>query len=68
MKRKKITDIGTNELANFLNISASFASQIKNGVRKLPPKDCQRVSERFFIPLHDLRPDIFKKIKKEVKK
>jgi hypothetical protein len=62
---KKLSDIGTNELAHFLGVTAGFASHIKHGNRKLPPKDCIRVSERYFIPLHDLRPDIYPKIKEE---
>ena len=54
-----IENIPTKELANLLNISGGFASQIKNGHRKLPPKYCSQVSKHFGIPLHDLRPDIF---------
>jgi DNA-binding transcriptional regulator YdaS (Cro superfamily) len=64
---KKITDIGTRELAKFLGTTDGFAYQIKKGLRKLPPKDCQRVSIHFMIALHDLRPDIYPKIKKEPK-
>jgi DNA-binding transcriptional regulator YdaS (Cro superfamily) len=54
-----IENISTKELADFLNISGGFASQIKSGHRKMPPKYCVRVSEKFGIPLHKLRPDIF---------
>jgi hypothetical protein len=56
---KKLADIGTRELANFLKKTDGFASQLKSGYRKLPPKDCQRVSQHFSIPLHSLRPDIY---------
>jgi DNA-binding transcriptional regulator YdaS (Cro superfamily) len=54
-----IEKIATKELADFLEISGGFASQIKSGHRKLPPKYCVRVSQKFGIPLHKLRPDIF---------
>jgi DNA-binding transcriptional regulator YdaS (Cro superfamily) len=64
---KKITDIGTSELARFLGKTPGFAYQIKKGLCKLPPKDCQRVSIHFSIALHDLRPDIYPKMKKEPK-
>jgi DNA-binding transcriptional regulator YdaS (Cro superfamily) len=56
---KKITDVGTSELARFLGTTPGFAHQIKKGLRRLPPKDCQRVSIHFSIALHDLRPDIY---------
>ena len=58
---KKLSDIGTRELAKFLKKSDSFASQIKSGASKIPPKDCQRLSIHFSIALHDLRPDIYPK-------
>ena len=56
-----IKDISTKELAKFLGKTMGFASQIKNGRCKLPPKDVLRVSEHFDIPPHELRPDIFGK-------
>lgn len=54
-----IEKIPTKELADFLNISGGFVSQIKSGHRKLPPKYCAMVSKKYGIPLHALRPDIF---------
>jgi excinuclease UvrABC nuclease subunit len=60
-KAKNLTDIRTNELANFLETTPGFAHQIKKGLRKLPPQYCQRVSLHFSIALHDLRPDIYSK-------
>jgi len=54
-----IKNISTKDLANCINKSEGFASQIKNGWRKLPAKYCIIVSERFDIALHELRPDIF---------
>lgn len=54
-----IKDIPTKELAEFLGKTMGFASQIKNGRCKLPPKDVMKVSERFNISPIDLRPDIF---------
>lgn len=64
---KKITDVGTRELARFLGTTDGFAYQIKKGLRQLPAKYCQRVSLHFSIALYDLRPDIYPKIKKETK-
>jgi DNA-binding transcriptional regulator YdaS (Cro superfamily) len=66
-KTKKLMDIGTNELASFLGKTPGFASQLKYGRCKLPPKDCQRVALRFNIPLYELRPDIYPQPKKAVK-
>lgn len=54
-----IKNIPTKVLAAFLGKTPGFVSHIKKGRRKLPPKDCVRVSNKFGIPLHDLRPDIF---------
>lgn len=54
-----IKKISTKELAKCIGKSEGFASQIKNGWRKLPAKYCVLVSESFGIALHDLRPDIF---------
>jgi len=56
-----LKNIPTKELADYLDISGGFASQIKSGHRKLPPKYCNRVSKKFGIPLHELRPDIYEK-------
>jgi hypothetical protein len=56
---KKLSDIGNQELANFLEISRGFASNIRTGKNKLPAKYCIRVSLHFNIPLHNLRPEIF---------
>jgi hypothetical protein len=56
---KKLSDIGNQELANFLGISKQFASGIRKGTKKLPVKDCVRVSARYNLSLHYLRPDIF---------
>jgi DNA-binding transcriptional regulator YdaS (Cro superfamily) len=54
-----LNNISTKELAEFLGTSSGFVSQIKMGHRKLPPKDCVRVSKKYQIPLHELRADIF---------
>ena len=54
-----IKELATKELAVFLGTTIGWASNIKTGYRKLPPKDCIRVSERFKIPLHELRPDLY---------
>jgi len=54
-----INNISTKTLAEFLGVTQGFISHIKTGRRKLPPKDCVRVSEEFSIPLYELRPDIF---------
>lgn len=56
-----IKNIPTNELAKCIGKTQGFASQIKNGWRKLPAKYCVLVSTRFHIPLYELRPDIFPK-------
>lgn len=56
-----IKNISTKELAEFLGKSMGFASQIKNGRCKLPPKYVLKVSERFGISPEELRPDIFGK-------
>ena len=52
-------DIPTKQMADFLGTTMGFVTHIRKGRRKLPPKDCYRVHERFGIPLHELRPDIF---------
>ena len=62
-----INDISTKTLAEFLGTTMGFVTHIKKGRRKLPPKDCVRVSEKFAIPLHDLRPDIFPNDKQQIK-
>jgi transcriptional regulator with XRE-family HTH domain len=54
-----IIDIKTSELAAFLGKSKGFASQIKHGKSLVPINDCFRVSKRFGIPLHVLRPKTF---------
>lgn len=54
-----IKNIPTKELADFIGVTDGFASQIKNGWRKLPAKYCITVSEKFNISLYDLRPDIY---------
>lgn len=54
-----IKSIPTKELAEFLGVTTGFASHIKTGRRQIPPKRCVAVSERFDIPLHVLRPDIY---------
>ena len=51
--------ISPKQLAAAMGVSDGFASQIKTGRRKLPIKYLQVVSERFSIPKHQLRPDIF---------
>lgn len=56
-----MNEIKTTELANFLGKTNGWATNLKKGRKKLPPKDCLRVSERFNIPLNELRPDIFGK-------
>lgn len=56
-----ISEIKTNDLAEFLGKSKGWATNIKKGRKKLPPKDVLRVSERFGISPEELRPDIFKK-------
>ena len=50
-----INDIKTNELASFLGKTKGWASNLKNGKKKLPLNECFRVSEHFGIPLHELR-------------
>jgi transcriptional regulator with XRE-family HTH domain len=60
-KPKIVVDLPRKELAEFLGVSESFASHIRTGYKQVPPRDCQRVSERFNYPLHKLRPDIFTK-------
>jgi DNA-binding transcriptional regulator YdaS (Cro superfamily) len=54
-----IANIPTKELAECIGKTQGFASQIKNGWRKLPAKYCVIVSDKFDIPLYELRPDIF---------
>jgi len=54
-----IADIPTKKLAECLGSTIGFASQIKHGHRKMPPKHCVKVSEEFSLPLHELRPDIY---------
>lgn len=49
-----IKEIPTKELANCIGKTEGFASQIKNGRRRLPPKYLVKVSERFGISLKDL--------------
>lgn len=56
-----IKNIPTKELADLLQISGAFVSQIKSGHRKLPTKYCLQVSKAFDIPLHELRPDVYPK-------
>ena len=50
-----IKDIKTIELARFLGKTEGWATNLKKGRKKLPLKDCFRVSEHFGIPLHALR-------------
>jgi DNA-binding transcriptional regulator YdaS (Cro superfamily) len=54
-----LKNIPAKELAELLGVSTGFISHIKTGHRKMPPKYCVRVSRKYRIPLHDLRPDIF---------
>lgn len=54
-----IKNIPTKELVEFLGVTKGFVSQLKTEKSKLPAKDCIRVSERFGIPLHELRKDIY---------
>jgi antitoxin component HigA of HigAB toxin-antitoxin module len=54
-----IKNISTKDLAECLGSTIGFASQIKTGRRKLPPKHCIKVSRKFGIPLHVLRDDIY---------
>jgi DNA-binding transcriptional regulator YdaS (Cro superfamily) len=54
-----IADIPTKNLAQCLGTTIGFASQIKHGHRKIPPKHCLKVSLKFGVPLHELRPDIY---------
>jgi DNA-binding transcriptional regulator YdaS (Cro superfamily) len=54
-----IKNISTKELAKCIGTTEGFASQIKSGHRKLPPKYCVLVSTTFDISLHELRPDIY---------
>ena len=54
-----INKIRTKDLAECIEKTIGFASQIKTGHRKMPPKYCIKVSKRFGIPLHELRPDIY---------
>jgi antitoxin component HigA of HigAB toxin-antitoxin module len=60
MTTEPLKNIPTKELADCLGKTIGFASQIKNGHRKLPIKYCASVSRRFGIPLKDLRKDISK--------
>lgn len=52
-------NVSAKDLAQCIGVSPGFASQIRTGHRKLPPKYCMLVSERFGIPLNELRPDIY---------
>ncbi len=62
---KSLKDINTTELAEFLNVTAPFASRIKNGKQKLPHKKCLSVSRRFDIDVRVLRPDVFGEIEEK---
>jgi antitoxin component HigA of HigAB toxin-antitoxin module len=57
-----IENIRTKELAECIGSTTGFASQIKTGRRKLPLRHCLRVSERFGIPISQLRPDVYAQI------
>lgn len=54
-----IKDIPTKQLAEALESTSGFASNVKSGLKRIPPQKCLRVSQRFGIPLHELRPDIY---------
>jgi DNA-binding transcriptional regulator YdaS (Cro superfamily) len=54
-----IDKIPTKKLAEFLDVTPGFVSQIKKGRRKMPPKDCLRVAKAFGLRPSEIRPDIF---------
>ncbi|MEY3881058.1 MAG: hypothetical protein RIQ94_1854 [Pseudomonadota bacterium] len=54
-----MNNIPAKDLIEFLGVTKGFVSQLKTEKSKLPAKDCIRVSERFGIPLHKLRKDIY---------
>jgi transcriptional regulator with XRE-family HTH domain len=49
-----LNKIPTASLAKFLDVNPSFVSNIKAGKKRLPPKDLERVSKEFGIPITDL--------------
>ena len=51
-----INNIPTKALADCIGSTPGFASQIKTGHRRLPPKYYKLVSEKFGIPIVDLCP------------
>jgi DNA-binding transcriptional regulator YdaS (Cro superfamily) len=51
-----INTVSTKKLAALIGKSESFASQIKSGHRRLPPKYYERVSKAFNIPIEQLCP------------
>ena len=56
---KTLTEIKTSHLAKELNVSLSYASQIKVGRTKTSAKVAQQISEAFGVPLWEIRPDIY---------
>lgn len=59
---RKQNDISFEAMAARIDVSKSFLSQVENGQRNLSPRAAYRVSEITGIPVHDLRPDIFRQM------
>ena len=57
---RKTQGISFGVMAALIDVSKSFLSQVENGQRNLSPHAAYRVSEITGIPVHDLRPDIFR--------
>jgi transcriptional regulator with XRE-family HTH domain len=51
--------ISARELAKFLGVTPGFVSHIRTGRRPLPIKYAKLISQRYGVPLHVLRPDVY---------
>lgn len=56
---KKLSDIEPSQLTEFLQCTTSFTSQLQTGKKKCPTDKAIPISERFGVPLWEIRPDIY---------
>lgn len=56
---KKLSDIEPSQLTEFLQCTTSFTSQLQTGKKKCPADKAILISERFGVPLWEIRPDIY---------
>jgi len=58
---KTINDIKASELAAFLGVTPPFISHVRHGRKNLSTDQALKISDKYGIPLYEIRPDVYPK-------